>query len=739
MSYTSSYQTNLANAKIALAKKNKSTDYRGLNTKKNYSSFWMDDKWDTASKFGGISTRGSQSSDLVKSVKLANYRRAVTNFVKIVTKKDIPVLFHGTDSHTDGTSITLSTDIKDSNFDVTVGLALHESSHIVLTNFALLKDLYVGKCDVVEEVATKHSVGSANLSKSETREYIKQMLNWVEDRRIDNYVFSTSPGYKAYYHKLYDYYWNSKDVLKGFISKDFRNATKYDSYEFHVINMINPNFNPNVLPGLDKIAALVDLANINRLQSTEQALEVAAMIVDIILTEVTSPANAQKQQAKQSASQSTNQSTDTTDQPMNQPTNQQDSKEGGEEEENDDSQELTPSEQSAVEKAVRKQRDFLNGSLGKKSATRALQSQLDKVAKQDINIQSVGGDDGVNNQSALMYDYTNAAKVGDFLRHSEEKEAISDAMKTMAYGSAEKLELQNRLREIGKVTSALGDHFGYDDTMSVSAVKKGLDMGALLGKKLQMHNEVRERVDNRLRSGKVDNRRLAHAGYGIESVFSQISIDAYKKANLHISLDGSGSMSGSKWYATIQMAAAIAKAVSYTQNIDLQVSVRVTTSSGGRGDVATNLMMYDSRKNKLNHLTSLLPKIHPNSLTPEGLCFEAMMKQNLLVMGDTTKDSYFLNISDGQPGMSGYEGHKAIRHTAKQVSSMKNKYNISLMSFWIEGGHSSQSSYEELVQQFSTRSYGRDFRTMYGKDASVVDCNSALMIARELNKKFLTK
>ena len=126
-------------------------------------------------------------------------------------------------------------------------------------------------------------------------------------------------------------------------------------------------------------------------------------------------------------------------------------------------------------------------------------------------------------------------------------------------------------------------------------------------------------------------------------------------------------------------------------------------------------------------------------MTPEGLCFEAMMKQNLLVMGDATRDSYFLNISDGQPGMTGYEGQRAITHTAKQVSKMKNTYNISVLSFWIESGFSSNVSYEDLVKRFSTMSYGKDFRTMYGKDASVVDCNSALMVARELNKKFLTK
>lgn len=726
------YQEYLASTRTAVAKKNKFTDYRGLNSKKNYSSFWMDDKWDTSSKFGGISTKGSQTSDLVKSVKLANYRRAITNFVKIVTKQDMPVLFHGADSYTDGRSITLSTDIKDSNFDVTVGLALHESSHIILTDFAMLKDLYTGLNTTVEEVCNKHMT----ISSSMIREYIKQMLNWVEDRRIDNHIFSTSPGYKAYYHKLYDYYWNSKEVLKGFISKDFRDATKYHCYEFHVINMINPNFNPNALPKLDQIASLVDLPNIGRLQSTNEALEIAAKIVDIILTETTDPVNQQKQIDKAnkqagSAGQANGQASE----------DDQYAGDGEESADTDDSQEFAPSEQRAINDAFQKQRNFLNGDFGKKNATKKLQRQLDRIAKQQIDIQSVGGEDGINNQSALMYDYTNGAKIGEYLRLVDEKALLEEQRSGIPWSDPRRNEVSQAINEVTKQMEATGcgEHLApWKNATELAAIRKGLDMGALLGKKLQLHNEVRERVDNRLRSGKIDNRRLAHAGYGIESVFNQISIDAHKKANLHISLDGSGSMMGDKWEAAMQMTVAIAKAVSYTQNIDLQVSIRVTTYD--RIDTPCNLMMYDSRKNKMNHLVSVLSLFSPSSMTPEGLCFEAMIKKNLLVTGDANKDSYFLNISDGQPGAGSYQGPKAIKHTAKQINKMRNTMNIKVLSFWIETSSSSTTAdaYARLVSRFNSSSYGADFRTMYGKDASVVDSNSALMIARELNKKFLS-
>ena len=121
------------------------TTISGFNTKKNYSSFWMDEDSDIYSRFGGLGTEVKSSSDLFKVIKLNNYRRAVTNFVKIVTNMDIPVTWFNGGSYTDSKTINLTSDIKDNNFDVTVGLALHEASHIKLTDFQILVDLFDGK------------------------------------------------------------------------------------------------------------------------------------------------------------------------------------------------------------------------------------------------------------------------------------------------------------------------------------------------------------------------------------------------------------------------------------------------------------------------------------------------------------------------------------------------------------------------------------------------------------------
>ena len=68
-------------------------------------------------------------------------KRAVSNFVNIVTGQNVPVRYRGSDSYTDGKSITISANVKDNNFDPTVGLALHEGSHVKLTDFSVLNKL----------------------------------------------------------------------------------------------------------------------------------------------------------------------------------------------------------------------------------------------------------------------------------------------------------------------------------------------------------------------------------------------------------------------------------------------------------------------------------------------------------------------------------------------------------------------------------------------------------------------
>ena len=149
-----------------------------LNKQNNFSSFWLGDTFKTKS----LIENDVEQKPKVDYIKLASYQRAISNFVNIVTAKNIPVKFSKRgDSYTDGEVVTISSKLDDKLFDSSVGLALHEGSHILLSDFEFLKRL--GSRIPKTFYQLGHSKG---ISKSELTMLVKNMLNYVEDRRIDN-------------------------------------------------------------------------------------------------------------------------------------------------------------------------------------------------------------------------------------------------------------------------------------------------------------------------------------------------------------------------------------------------------------------------------------------------------------------------------------------------------------------------------------------------------------------------
>lgn len=702
--------------------------------KKNYASFWMDDLGKGSDRFGISSDFKGGSSDIVKSIKLNSYRRAVANFVKILTNKEIPVRFAGASSYTDGKSVTISTDIKDDNFDVTVGLALHEASHILLTDFSLLPILTSGNHTEVEKRAIRFP------NPNDGRMVAKELLNWVEDRRIDNYVFSTSPGYKAYYHKLYNYYFNNdKLVTKALKSKKFRNNKVMKSWMMHIVNMTNADFNPNAFAGLAEVTKIVDLANISRLKSTNDALDVVLAMMDVITQHLDWTPQTQKPQKPQEEQQAgPGEEGDNEENEDNESEENEDPQGGGsgegdgneESEENEDGdgeEDFTDEEIAEMENHLAKQKKFTNDENSKKSASNSLNRKLEQVEKQGATIEQVGG-----KYTCLNYDVTGK----EFIASAATKDTLAEARKVAnnaPWNSQEKKDAKALVDQLLEQKEMLDhNYFHNDNSTYTKAITDGLLMGQLLGRKLQMRNESRERVDNRLRSGKIDNRRLSAAGYGIESIFQQVTIDKYKKANIHLSLDGSGSMSGSNWENTVKLAASIAKAITYTSNVAMQISIRVTSCKGSGGTLPVNYFIYDSRKNTIRELQIILGSFGPGGMTPEGLCFESLLKKNQLVKSDSEMDSYFVNISDGGPGgVGGYGGETAKEHTRAQINKMRNDLGMNILSYFMCSNYT--------LTDFAETSTGRMFQGMYGKAATQVKADNALQIAKTLNNMFMGK
>ena len=235
----------------------------------NYTNFWNDIQRNTSIVDDGF------EKPKVDHIALAGYRRAISNFVNIVTNRsDIPVRYQSNgDSYTDGKVVTIGSKIDEKNFDHIVGLALHEGSHILLSDFNFLRNL--GDNITQELYLLGEKKGFTNL---ETKSHVKNMLNYVEDRRIDYYVFSTSPGYKGYYQKMYDKYFHSKSIDRALKNNVLGNDKTYENYEARIINLTNKNTDLDALPMLRDIRNRV-FRNVRKLKNTEEAFEIALTIV----------------------------------------------------------------------------------------------------------------------------------------------------------------------------------------------------------------------------------------------------------------------------------------------------------------------------------------------------------------------------------------------------------------------------------------------------------------------------
>jgi hypothetical protein len=723
MSYLSKWSSN-KKSKVSSASSFWADEWSNYDDDVFAESYYDDEKGVWATK-----KLSSSESSTVEMLRLSAHRRAIANFVNILTNKSIPVKFYKKgDSYTNGQHVVLSAEVKPEKFDVAVGLALHEASHINLTNFDTFK-VYQTPQNLRELFESK------NIHNGEVWNLVKNLTNWIEDRRIDQFIFDTCPGYRDYYRALYDEYFNDKVIDKGIISDEFTDEN-IESYMFRIINLTNPNTKLDKLKGLAKIYSLVNLKNINRLKSTLDSLAVAEQIVEIIGKAIDPLPQSQSQpqsggqgeQDKDGEPQQTegnggqgdsdvnedvdNDASNDEQSPsmgggsmQNQPTmggTESDEDNGTADGDKDDTNgksksTLADNVKKQLNKKIQNQKDFVNNNIKKKSISKKDEQLLDSVEKSGTELVSVGGE-----------------QVGGagFLRGTQC--IVSKKM-------TEEL-MQDRDFPFADWYKGWGDQPARFSGYNEAALRKGIQLGTLLGKRLAVRSEERVTDNPRQKSGKIDRRLIAGLGYDYVNVFSTKDVDKYKKANLHISLDGSGSMSGSAWNKALTTTIAICKASSMVSNLEVQVTIR-----GQWGRKAYICQAYDSRVDKFDKVKRLFPALHANGTTPEGLCYEAIMKHFV----PTTKDidSYFLNVCDGEPNFTddgtNYYGELAVEHTRKMVKKMKEQ-GINIMAYFVSDYGASGSS-------------ERKFKKMYGEDSRFIDIENIVPITKTLNELFLKK
>ena len=706
------------------------------------SSWWMSD-WDDSKYTTSYTTKQDKSKNLYK---MAAHRRAIANFVSIVTGKNIPVKFNSKgNSYTDGNTVVISSKVAEPNeFDPAVGLALHEGSHIKLSNFTLLQDMYKSIEKAVGPAKLKEWMDIANQKGvSDVIYTIKDILNWVEDRRIDQFIFDGAPGYRDYYRSMYDKYFNDPAIDKGMQSTEMSTET-LNSYMFRLINLHSKFSRANALNGLGEITKIAKLSDISRLNSTGDALIVACDIFDVILNNIDAKAQEEENEAngKGKGKGQGNGSPQAGEGEQEAGEDDIDVEVGdGDDGDGDDSEtedfdeaggdnevaeegkgvmgkikvmlggkakngkpaegKLSQRQLEILKKKIEKQKEFIRGNIKKGTVSQNENKQLDTIDKSGTELKTVG------------QELANGVVVTKGIDCIVVKKMTQSLMESSDFPLA---SLRYNAKE--------GEH--QNSVHCASEVAEGIRIGTILGKKLQVRSESRETIFNRQLVGRMDKRMISSLGFGNEHVFFTKEIDAYKKANLHISVDASGSMSGTKWRKTMTNVVALAKAVSMIPNLEIQISFRTTS-----GELPYIVVAYDSRVDKFIKVKTLFQYLQPGGTTPEGLAFEGVMKQ---MVGSTSDiDSYFLNISDGEPYFHGkgysYQGYHASKHTRKMVDKIEGM-GIKVLSYFV-------SDYSGDVDASSGS--GKVFKDCYGKAASYINVTNVNEVTRTMNGLFMAK
>ena len=682
------------------------TGYKSSAAKYSNSSFWMDDDFlDTAQERG-------RSVDYVK---LAGYKRAIGNFVRIVTgKDDIKVNYSsGNDSYTNGTTVVISSKLDEKEFDSTVGLALHEGSHIKLTDFKILKNQLNSNSPEMRALWQWHrDTFGEHVEAYNIAAKVKDLVNIIEDRRIDRFVYTSAPGYQGYYKALYAKYFNAKEIDQALI-RGMKVTSTWDDYIFHVCNFVNPNRTLDALPALRSVWNAIDIAKIARLKNTTEVYTLSEEIYKMIMTAV----GGYQEDAKKAEDKKKEEGDEDMPGGSGMPGSGDSSEPNldgglpgsGDGEADDDKAPLTPKEQAALDKfkkaldkAIQAQKDFINGNIVKKKLSAKDAAKINAASESNMTYESVGGDVANETGGTIEGKKTNCMVVKGF---------------------SDKLIASNLLdRHINDK--------GYRATKKDEAIwiQEGVQLGTMLGKRLKTRDEERSLKTTRMETGRMDRRLIAELGFGNDKVFTQTAYNTVTPSLIHISLDASGSMSGKKWKSAIKTATAIAKACSMVQSMQCIISLRGCYEGAGYNAGAPLMwQLYDSRTDNFNTITNKFYLLDCNASTPEGLCFEAIMKDVIKMANG--KDMYFINVSDGEPGYSNqdinYGNEYAVEHTRAQVNKMRAN-GIKVLSYFVSEGGS------EWGQGRSKKAFER----MYGTGSEFIDTNNLNELSRSINKLF---
>ena len=725
-----------------------------MSTVKNHSSYWLDDDIfnddpDTPTPIG---------IDMNRIIRLAAVRRAVANFVSILSGKNIPVRYSsGKQSYTDGQSVVIAAEEDPAKFDSLVGLALHEGSHILLTDFKFIAAVqrlrncierhfmpnawttvdmppmssqndnvlnhllpdglkYRGKLPDAGEASYEvwNNLPYWNLTERMLGD-IHTIMNILEDRRIDQYVYRNAQGYRPYYDALYAKYFLTTEMEKNLrFNPEWRELT-IENYINRLLFAIHPASDPDALPGLRALINRMNLATIDRVGPEHDPKENGKAIFTLRVPTFTECPILWQEAC--TLYMHILQYVQLTPNPSN-------------------------SDKELVESVNQTALNGLPNLDGNPQTPSDMQpTEVERNTKgRGKNIQSVPGKYNPNKAK------TDLEKIRQFMSETTKKKAAKkveqEAIAALETANADMVDLKGdgiaggRCMVLRKITDSLLTQPWYifskswwDGDGMEAAIRAGNRMGAILHHRLQVRNDPVLTKQTRLPQGGLDRRLLAQLGMDITSVFQTSRIDQHRPVLLHLTLDASGSMSGKKWSKVVTVATAIAYISAKLQNVDAVISLR------GGADIPLVSIIYDSRINHLQHYYRYIRQIGPSGSTPEGLAFKATMQ--LILENTTTHDVYLVNFSDGEPSFGfmnngyyvQYHGETATTHTRTMVRRLR-EHGVKILSYFIQDSRSGWTASPVARKAFTK---------MYEQDAEFVNVENAGDVLRTLNKLLLVR
>lgn len=623
-----------------------------------------------------------QNNDTIYAMHLASVQRGISNMVNSLGRntKKMKVAFDTKPSDTtapsnDSNDITLHNPQTPQEIDLSVGMALHESSHFLLSNgdsghpeavsfYLLTKSFLNGNPKLnfgIRKDVEKLGIG-LGLDAQRTFTYLAIIANFMEDVRVNDWVLGTSYGYREYYSAMFEMLWHTKEVTTILNSAEAHQPT-VENYIGHILNMFNPGKIPVTLPEFDKIVDILDLDNVskygrdwNNPWTTYDNLPLlwrnANDILEIIY--------------------------------RNSKT------EGG-------SDEVSEVVDSLIEKTMGdiKEKKYIED----KGMVNNIQQAADCNGEVVMETTQDMYGDGDDEFPIMVFDNFNQAYI--------------DA------GSPFTLPAYN--------------------PDSSRAVEDGVRMGNLLAHKIRMFQDESIEETLRQPKGKIDKRLLSSIAHGDVKIFKETYIAKNKPVHVHISVDASSSMRGDKkWSNALMLCVALAKVADKVRNFDVTISMRSTSaisvdSNDSSYDVAAIGYVYDSRKDNFSKIVNLFPYLAPLGSTPEGILFENIIKR--LAPINNSNEVIFINLSDGQPSMhmyingkndKSYSGMMACNHTKKKVSKMK-RLGMHVLSYFISAKQ--KSNYAGYIDNSKN-----NFEEMYGNSSAFINPEEVGAVARSVNK-----